>query len=64
MPKPRSIAVAAALAAAASLPVAPAAHAGHSCSLDEHPTLDQICESHGIDHPIIRKLFCLVSPTC
>ncbi len=64
MPKVRSILVAGALAVAALVPLGPAAHAGHSCNLDKNPTLDQICESHGIDHPLIQKLVCWVLPTC
>lgn len=64
MPKLRNVTVAAALAIAASLPIAPAAYASHSCALDENPELDQICESHGIDLPIIQKLICLVSKSC
>ena len=50
--------------AAASLLVTPAAHASHSCALDDNPTLDQVCESHGIDLPIIQKLVCLVLKSC
>ncbi|HYO60414.1 MAG TPA: hypothetical protein VEU29_00765 [Actinomycetota bacterium] len=50
--------------AAASLLVTPAAYASHSCALDENPELDQICESHGIDLPIIQKLICLISKSC
>jgi hypothetical protein len=64
MPTVRSILVAVALAIAATFPLAPAAHAGHSCNLDDYPVLDQTCESHGIDHPLIRKIVCLISPTC
>lgn len=66
MPKLRSVAVAAALAAAASLPLAPAAHASHTCSMDEErTTLEEICESHpGNDLSILDKLFCLVWPSC
>jgi hypothetical protein len=65
MPKLLSVAIAAALAAAAALPV-PAAHASHTCSLDEErDTLEQICESHpGNDISILDKLFCLISPSC
>lgn len=50
--------------AASSLFVASPAHASHSCALDENPALDQICESHGIDLPIIQKLLCLVLKSC
>lgn len=64
MPKLRSIAAATALAAALSVTAAPAAYASHSCALDENPTLDRICESHGIDLPIIQKLLCLVLKSC
>jgi hypothetical protein len=64
MSKLRSIAVATALAATMSLAAAPAAHALHSCALDEYPALDQICESHGTDLPIIQKLLCLVLRSC
>ena len=66
MPKLRSIVVATALAAAATLPVTPAAHASHTCSLDEErDTLEQICESHpGNDISILDKLFCLISTSC
>ena len=63
MPKLRSIVVATVIAASASLPFAPAAQASHSCSLED-PTLREICESHGIDLPIIQKLFCLISESC
>jgi hypothetical protein len=64
MPKLRSVAVAAALAAAASLPLAPAAHASHTCSMDEErTTLEEICESHP-DVSLVDKLFCLVWPSC
>lgn len=62
MPKLRSIAVATALAAAASLPLAPAAHASHSCALDDNPTLDQICESHG--DGIVQAILCLILKSC
>ncbi len=64
MPKIRSVAAATALAAALSVTAAPAAYASHSCALDEYPTLDQICESHGSNLPIIRKLLCLVLESC
>lgn len=66
MPKLRSLAVAIALASAASLPLAPAAHSSHTCSLDEErDTLEQICESHpGNDISIFDKLFCLISTSC
>lgn len=50
--------------AATSLLVASPARASHSCNLDDKPALDQICESHGIDHPIIRKLVCFVLGSC
>lgn len=64
MPKLRSLVVGVALTVAASLPLAPAAHASHSCALDEHPTLDQICESHGGDLQIIEKLVCIILKSC
>ena len=66
MPKLRSAAVAAALAAAASLPVMPVAYASHTCSLDEErDTLERICESHpGNDITILVKVFCLISTSC
>lgn len=50
--------------AATSMFVTPAAHASHSCALDENPELNQICESHGIDLPIIQKLLCIVLKSC
>lgn len=50
--------------AASTLLVGSPARASHSCALDENPTLDQICESHGIDLPIIQKLVCLVLKSC
>lgn len=63
MPKLRSIAVATALAAAVSVPLAPAAYASHSCALDEtNPTLDQICESHG--DGIVQAILCLILKSC
>lgn len=64
MPKFRSILVAGALAVAATIPLAPAALAAHSCNLDQYPALDEICESHGIDLPLIRKVVCLITRTC
>lgn len=64
MPKLRSVVVATALALAATFPLAPSALALHSCNLDDYPTLDQICESHGIDLPLIQKLICLISKSC
>lgn len=50
--------------AATSLLTASPAHASHSCALDENPTLDRICESHGIDLPIIQKIVCIVLKSC
>lgn len=63
MPKFRSTMIAVALAATATVPLAPPALAEHACNIED-PTLDQACESHGYDHPIIKKLLCLVLPTC
>jgi hypothetical protein len=64
VPKLRSLAVGVALTVAASLPLAPAAHASHSCALDDNPTLDQVCESHGGDLQIIQKLICIILKSC
>ena len=58
------LALVAAVAATSLFVTAPTAHASHSCALDDNPTLDRICESHGIDLPIIQKLVCLILKSC
>ena len=56
------IALASAVAASTLLLASPA-QARHYCGLEE-PTLNQICESHGTDLPLLQKLICLISPSC